>query len=136
MKGKPTEWTPEMIEKLEGEFPNRFSIDIAKELGLSIRTIIRKARGLGLKKEPSFLENKREQIQARAKKNMPPNPNKGNKDFRIPNSERFQFKKGQPRPKVDYQKISVTRHKLIEKEKLRLKYGLPQKTKLKLVNIY
>ena len=39
MKGKKTEWTPEMISKLKQEFPTRISVDIAKELNLSLRTI-------------------------------------------------------------------------------------------------
>lgn len=134
MKRKKTIWSTEMIQKLMTEFPNRFSRDIGKDLGISIRTVIRKARELGLEKEDSFLDKNRELITQLATDAHPPNPNKGNKDFRIPGGEKFQFKKGQPRPSVDYNKIHQKRNETIRKERIRIKYGLPQKTKLNLKN--
>lgn len=132
MKGLKTIWTNEMIEKLTQEFPFRFSRDIGKDMYLSIRTIIRKARELNLEKEPDFLDINRDKITALATKNKPENPNKGNKDFRIPGGEKYQYKPGQERPIVDYKKIHKNRNETIRKERLRIKYGLPRKTKLKL----
>lgn len=136
MKGKPTEWTPEMITKLEAEFPYRFSRDIGNDLGLSIRTIIRKARELNLKKQDGFLDINRKEITKRATIARPENPTKGDSSFRIPGGEKHQFKKGERRYEIDYEKATKTRNETIKKEKMRLKYGLPQQTNLKLVNIY
>lgn len=136
MKGKPTIWTTAMTEKLVTEFPIRFSREIGKDLGLSLRTIVRKARELSLEKEPDFLDIRREQITELCIKNRAPNPTKGDKTFRIPGGEKHQFKKGQPRPFVDYDKVLQTRNATIKRERLRLKYGLKQQTKLKLTKIY
>ncbi|MEO9257387.1 MAG: hypothetical protein ABI207_03335 [Crocinitomicaceae bacterium] len=136
MKGKPTIWSTEMIEKLVTEFPIRFSREIGKDLGLSLRTIVRKARELNLEKEPDFLDIRREQITELCVKNRSPNPSKGDKTFRIPGAEKNQFKKGEPRPNVDYGKVIKTRNETIKRERLRIKYGLKQQTKLKLTKIY
>lgn len=136
MKGKKTTWTHEMLRKLKEEFPKRFSRDIGKDMDLSIRTIIRKARELNLEKEEGFLDTHRNEITKRAQKARPENETKGDSSFRIPGGEKHQFKKGQPRPKVNYVKIHATRNATIEKEKMRLRWGKPQKTKLKLVNYW
>lgn len=136
MKGTKTTWTPEMLDKLKSEFPYRFSRDIGKDLGLSIRTIIRKARELGLEKQQGFLDQNRNEISKRAQEARPENPNKGDSSFRIPGGEKYLFKTGQARYPVDYTKIHQKRNETIKKERLRLKYGLPPKTKMKLVNIY
>ena len=136
MKGLKTEWTPGMIEQLQNEFSTRFSRDIGKEMNISIRTVIRKARELGLEKQDGFLETNKMAISALAQAAKSPNPNKGNKEFRILGGEKHQFVLGQERYPVDYTKIHNNRNETIRKEKQRLKYGLPQKTKLKLVNIY
>lgn len=136
MKGLKTAWTPEMIKKLTNEFPYRFSRDIGKDLGLSIRTVIRKAREFGLVKEDNFLDKNRIKISELATKAKPPNPMKGVKGWSVPGGEKFQFKPGQIRPPVDYNKIRETRNETIRKEKLRIKYGIKQKTNLRLTNIY
>lgn len=136
MKGAKIHWTDEMILKLKAEFAIRFSRDIGADMGISIRSVIRKARELGLEKEAGFLDKNRKEISARAQEARPENPTKGDSSFRIPGGEAFQFKKGQARHPVDYEKIHEKRNATIQKEKLRIKYGLQQKTKLKLVNIY
>lgn len=87
-----TNWTKEMIEKLKIEFPYRFSRDIGKDLGLSIRTIIRKARELGLEKEDRFLQKRKAKISELARKAHPPHPMKGVKGWFVPNSEATRFK--------------------------------------------
>jgi hypothetical protein len=136
MKGVMIKWSPEMIEKLRTEFPNRITIDIAKELGVSLRSAIRKAREIGVEKRENFLDDFRSEITKRATAKKPPNPNKGNKDFRIPGGEQYQFRVGQPQVRKNYERIHQKRNETIKREKLRLKYGLRQETKLKLVNIY
>lgn len=132
MKGLKTIWTPEMIEKLTNEFPYRFSRDVGKDLGLSIRTIIRKARELGLEKEEGFLAKNRAEISKLAIEAKPPNPMKGVKGWSVPGGEKFQFKPGEKRYLINYKKVHEKRNETIRKERLRIKYGLPRKTKLKL----
>ncbi len=135
MKGLKTNWSNEMIEKLKIEFPNRFSRDIGKEMGISIRTVIRKARELKLEKIENFLDQNRSEITRLAQENKPPNPMKGVKGFVVPGGVKHQFKKGHI-PMNNPEKSRNTRNETIQKEKLRIKYGLPQKTKLNLKNVY
>lgn len=136
MKGKPTIWTDEMIEKMKTEFPNRFTKDIADELNLGNRTIVRKAREMGLKKVEGFLDIKRKEIVELIQKNKGPHPHKGDSSYTIPNGEKHRFKKGHVPVPCDYKKATERRNEIIRQEKMRIKYGLPQKTKLKLVNVY
>lgn len=140
MKGKKTDWNPEMIKKIINDFPCRFSRDIAHELDISIRTVIRKARELGIEKEPGFLERNAPEIQKRAVKAHPPHPKKGQRGWAVPNSEHTRFRKGNisvmATDRDVVEKVRGKRNETIRKEKLRLKYDLKQKTKLKLVNIW
>jgi hypothetical protein len=126
-------WTDELIEKLKNEFPVRMTPELVKEWGISQRTIIRKARELGIDKSENFRELNQEKINELISKNLPPNPYKGLKGWIMPRSQEFQFKKGE-RPKINYLQATASRNETIRKEKLRLKYGLKQKTKIKLVN--
>jgi len=140
MKGLKTIWTAEMIQKLTDEFSYRFSRDIGNDMNLSIRTIVRKARELGLEKEEGFLDKNRSEISKLAIKAKPPNPMKGVKGWTVPGGEKFQFRTGNiPANKNNPElinKIVVKRNETIRKERLRIKYGIEQKTKLKLINIY
>lgn len=128
-------WTNEMLEKLKLEFPYRFNKDLAKDLKVSWRSLVRKARELNIEKETNFLDKRREKITEMATAAKPENINKGNKDFRIPGGEDYQFKPGNissmKDPKVA-ERMTKTRNETIRKERLRIKYGLPQKTKLNL----
>lgn len=55
-------WTPQMLKLLTDFFPAMFDTPLAKWIGVSKRTLIRKARELGLEKKPGFLEDRREDI--------------------------------------------------------------------------
>jgi hypothetical protein len=136
MKGIKTTWTTEMDAYLQENFPTKITKDLIPVLGVSLRTIIRRARELKIEKEKDFLEKNRIEISKRAQANKKPNPHKGDSSFRIPGGEKHQFKKGQERHPVDYAKIHEKRNETIRKDKLRLKYGLKQQTKMKLVNFY
>jgi hypothetical protein len=128
-----TDWTPELIEKLKTEFPVRMTPELVKEWGISQRTIIRKARELGISKAENFHELNQKKINQLISENHAPNPYKGLKGWTVPGGEKFQFKKGH-KPNIDYEKATATRNETIRKEKLRLKYGLKQKTNIKLDN--
>lgn len=53
-------WTPQMLKVLTDFFPIMFNGALAKWLGVSLRTVSRKAAELGLKKQDGFRELKRE----------------------------------------------------------------------------
>jgi len=55
-------WTPQMLKLLCDYFPTMFNRPLAKWIGVSRRTLIRKARELGLEKKPGFLEERRADI--------------------------------------------------------------------------
>ena len=130
------EWTPEMLQHLSTRFATEFNKAIAKDLCVSWRSIVRKARELGLEKEPQFLDKKRGEIVELIKKVRKPHPAKGQKGWSVPNGEKYRFKKGNVPPQKDnpelIAKIQEKRNALIARDRLRIKYGLPQISKLKL----
>lgn len=48
-------WTDEQLKLLRSFFPTMFNRPLAKWIGVSMRTLNRKARELGLEKKPGFL---------------------------------------------------------------------------------
>ena len=63
-------WTDEQLKLLRTYFPTMFNRPLAKWIGVSLRTMIRKARELGLEKKPGFLDDRRKDIQTLAKDGM------------------------------------------------------------------
>lgn len=55
-------WTDEQLKLLRTFFPTMFNRALAKWIGVSMRTMIRKARELGLEKKPGFLDERRRDI--------------------------------------------------------------------------
>lgn len=55
-------WTPQMLKMLTDYFPTTFNRSLAKWIGVSMRSLIRKARELGLEKRPGFLDDRRGDI--------------------------------------------------------------------------
>lgn len=132
-------WTDKMLYMLRKEFPFQYNKVLAKKLSISWRSLVRKARELGVDKEPDFLDKRRDEITAMVIKANPQQPTKGQKGFVIPNSEKYRFKPGNISSMKDprvVKKARMSRNKTIAEEKLRIRYGLPQKTKLNLKNIY
>lgn len=133
---RPTiKWTNEMIAKLRAEFPVRFNRELANDMGISWRSLVRKARELGIEKEEGFLDKNRTAIVVMIKKVRRPNPTKGMKGWSVPNSEQYRYKKGNVSIMSDperHRKAQEKRNATIRSERIRIKYGLPQQTKLKL----
>lgn len=50
-------WSRQMIDELRRMFPDHLNQDVADFLGVSPRTVIRKARELGINKDPDWLHN-------------------------------------------------------------------------------
>jgi hypothetical protein len=136
-KPRPTiVWTDDMINRLKEQFPIRFNKDLAKELGVSLRSLIRKAREHGIWKEDGFLKKNKNLTQAMAVANYH-SPYKGMKGWCVPNSLATRFKPGNIPPiKTDLgliKRIQEKRNQTIKSERIRIKLGLQQKTKLKLL---
>jgi len=129
-------WSQEMIDILKKKFPTEYNKYLAIEIGISVRTLIRKARELGIDKEPGFCEIRRDEISRLARAFRPPNATKGLKGWSVPNSESYRFKPGNISPMVVSQvvrdKVRKTRLKTIADERYRIREGLDQETKLKL----
>lgn len=128
-------WTDAMLETIKIKFPSSFNRELAKELNVSMRSMIRKARELHLEKEPGFLEKNRSVITKMA---VAKNYNKytGVKGWSVPNSEGTRFKKGQSSPmKYDRDlviRVHKTRNETIKRERIRMRLGLSRLTNLKL----
>lgn len=136
MKGKKKIWTEAELKFLQDNFPSMWNKDLAKHFGIGWRSVVRKARELGLEKSDTFRDNI--DFSAFGQGNEP--WNKGMKGLpMVAACVEKQFKKGNKScmtdPKVA-ERSRTSRNETIRKEKMRLRYTLPQKTKLKLVNIY
>lgn len=93
-QGKKTEWTEAMLSYLTEHFPTDCNEEIAKKLKVSPRTMIRKARELGLQKAENFRELNEVKISTKMRK-----AHKGKKNpgcFKKGNTvgTEYRFKKG------------------------------------------
>jgi hypothetical protein len=59
-------WTPQQIQLLRTYFPVMFNKPLALWIGVSQRTMLRKARELGLEKEPGFIAKRQRDISSLA----------------------------------------------------------------------
>ena len=119
------EWTDEMVDIITSKFATSFNRDLADELGVSMRTMIRKARELGLEKEPGFLDKNRKKISQMARDARSPNPTKGQKGWSVPAMKN--------NPEL-IERVHRKRNETIKNEKFRLRVGLQPETKLRLKN--
>ncbi len=136
-KPRPTiVWTPEMLQLLTERFPNTFNKDIAAELNVSWRSVVRKARELGLEKENGFLDTYREEMVKRIAKVRKHNPKQQGKGFTIPNSEPYRYTKGHvPATATDpelVKRIHAKRNETIRRDKIRRRFGMTPLTRMKL----
>jgi hypothetical protein len=129
-------WSSEMLSQLTKLFPVSYNIDLSKQLGVSPRTLIRKARELNINKELGFLEKRRDEITIMAVKAHPPHPHKGELGWCIPNGESHRFKEGNisvmaVNPDI-VEKVRMKRNATIRRERIRIRIGLSRLTKLNL----
>ena len=132
------EITGKDLQYLKESYKHETNKVLAKRMGMSTSSISRLARNFGLQKSREhLLEVKRESI-ARATRikrtnNWPP------KGYIIPGSEKHRFKKGEPSrltPEQDKERMRKAHESMritIAKERMRINWGLDQKTKMKLV---
>lgn len=125
------------MDYLIKHFRDTTNEELALELGISETTLHRYARRYELKKSKAFMRKiQREGVAAchyfqRLNHTFPP------KGFQIPNSDAYRFKPGHKESAASKKKrianSRITRNMTIAKERWRVKNGLPQQTKLKLV---
>ena len=129
--------TPKQEKWLAAHFKHTKNDEIVAKLGISHSTLHRIARRMGLKKSRQFLAKCQANAAAEAYKtnrrnNWPP------KGYRIPNANRFkpgetsEQRLGKERNAQRIAKAAATRRATLEREKLRVRWGLEQRTKLKI----
>lgn len=111
--------------------------DVALELGVSMSTMHRKARELGLRKCNEFNDINAYAIRRRSSIAQRCKPNSGWFKKGVHACPEKEFVKGHPpltgeKETARLRKMSETRRRLIDSERVRMKYGLPRQTRIKL----
>ena len=123
---KLIEWTPEKLKLLTDFFPIMFNDALAKWLGVSRRTLTRKAKELGLKKREDFYDLKRDVWVERQREGL----RKVECASRIKKGQRLspatEFKKGHRQSPETLAKKAETRKRTMKRKKAEL---LEQKLK-------
>lgn len=140
-KFKPIVLTDKQLAWLDKHFKHTKNADVAEKLGVSLRSVNRLAERRGLKKSKQFMTKCQENATAKAHESNLRNGTYPPKGYRIPNSEKGQFKKGEKpvdrigakREAERVAKSAESRRKTFRLEKARALYGLPRETKLNVV---
>jgi hypothetical protein len=116
-------WTPQMLKLLTTYFPTMFNKPLAKWIGVSLRTMLRKARELGLEKQEGFLDKRRKEINRMAGEAL----KKVDNPARFKKGERFcpeyEFKKGHRESQETKEKrIAAMREAWRRKKAAQIKY--------------
>ena len=94
-KFAPIVLTEKQLKWLDKHFKHTKNADVAQKLGISIRSVNRLAERRGLKKSKQFITKCQENATAKAHESNLRNGTYPPKGYRIPNSEKGQFKKGE-----------------------------------------
>ena len=133
--------TPEQESWLKKHFKHTKNDDIARRLGISVRSVNRIAGDLGLKKSRQFMQKTQQNAANKANESHRRNGTYPPKGYIIPRSEEFRFRKGErpidrigkEREAERIRKGVESRNELRKLEKARALYGLPRQTKLNVV---
>lgn len=138
---KVKDLTPEQRQWLIENFPNTKNVEVAAYLNTSLRGAIRMARELGLWKTKEFVSEMQTNAAQEAGRILRlRGGNAGAKNLLIYGAE-YRFKAGvyslADKSKNEladiYSRISTTRRETFKREQMRVKWGLEQKTKLRVV---
>ena len=140
-KFAPIVLTEKQLKWLDKHFKHTKNADVAQKLGVSLRSVNRLAERRGLKKSKQFMTKCQENATAKAHESNLRNGTYPPKGYRIPNSEKGQFKKGEKpvdrigakREAERVAKAAESYRKTWRLEKARALYGLPRETKLNVV---
>ena len=136
---KVKDLTPEQRRWLIENFQNTKNVEVAAYLNTSLRGAIRMARELGLWKTKEFVSEMQRNAAHEAGRVLRLRGGNSGTENLLKYGVKYRFKKGEsnfdrlPKEKVEamHKKIGETRRKLYEDERRRVKWGLEQKTKLR-----
>ncbi len=106
-------WTEERLRFLYENFARNSNQSIADALGCDKQCVTNKAHSLRMRKDKAYSDM-----------------------VHTETSKPYRYKKGHVIPEDVRKRRDTTRAELVRIERIRLKYGLSQRTKIKLTNIY
>lgn len=142
MRGKQTQWQQWQLDYLVANFADTKNDDLTAHIGVSLRTMHRMASALGLRKSPEFMAAcHAATVAAAAAANRETGGNAGKINL-LNNCHRFWFRKGETlrdrigeeRERESRRKSREKRNETIRKERMRINWGLEQRTRMKLVS--
>lgn len=133
--------TDEQEQWLKKHFKHTKNEDIVRRFGISLRSVNRIAKKMGLEKSKQFMKKYQLHAAAKANESNRRNGTYPPKGYQIPNKEKGYFKKGEkPIDRLGKKKeaervakSAASRKETFGLEKARALYGLPRKTKLQVV---
>ena len=133
--------TPEQERWLVAHFRHTRNEEIGERLGISQSSLHRFARELGLTKTRQFMRKQQRNAADKAKESHLRNGTYPPKGYRIPRSEEFQFKAGvtpverlgKRRERKRIERSAESLRKTRREEKARMLFGVPRKTRLRVV---
>lgn len=142
-KGTKIELNEQALCWLIKHFKHKKNTEIVAHLGISESTLHRIVRKLGLKKTPQFMRKCQAEASAAAKESHLRNDTYPPKGFVIPNREAGMFQKGvTPLQRLGkrmnaerIRKSAESREKTRKSERARATFGLPQRTKLRVIPV-
>lgn len=140
MKGHKTILTPEQHLWLVDNFPDTKNQDCARHLGISLRTVVRLARACELQKSREFMLMTQREAANEARVMNRGEGNRGAINL-LKYGEKYRFRKGETciqrlgkeKEAERLRKAHATRNETISRERMRINWGLPQRTNLRLV---
>ena len=142
-QGKKIVLTERQEAWLVKHFKHTKNEEVAAKLGVSVRTATRLAARLGLKKTPQFMKKCQREMTDAAHRSHLRNGTYPPKGSKIPRSEEYQLKPGEcmrdrmtPKRWAERnRKAAESRTKTWKSEKARATFGLPQRTKLRVIPV-
>lgn len=130
------------IERLRKIYKNTPNDEIMEKLGISHGTLHRAARALGLAKTRQFMRKCQRDTAEKARDSHIIHGTYPPKGFIIPGSEKYRFKSGETplsrlgarKERQRVEKAAATRRQLLKEEKARRMFGVPQRTRLRVLN--
>lgn len=140
-KGKKVVLSADELAWLKENFADTKNIDCAEHLGISMRTVNRVALRLGLTKSAEFKRRCQHEMTRAADRSHRLHGTYPPKGFIIPNSEQYRYREGEtPEQRLGKERNEQRKRKAAESlaktrrgERARATFGLPQRTKLRVI---
>lgn len=140
MKGKKVELTTQQEQWLVNNFADTSNAECAEYCGCNWRTVVRKARELGLAKSREFMVAASLRGVETMRMMNKGEGNKGKANL-LKHGVKYRFKKGETplqrlgeeRERERVRKVHEKRNETIRRDRVRINWGFEQKTKMRLV---